>query len=102
MSVFQLDIPPHVAERIRHLHPDIKKSLKAALRAVAEDPGRGQRLLRELKGCWKYRVRRFRVVYSVDRPRRLIRILAIGHRRKIYEEVAELVKLQRLSSGQNR
>lgn len=95
MTVFQLDIPSHVAERIRHLHPDIKKSLKAALRAVAEDPDRGQPLLRELKDCRKYRVKRFRVVYSIDRPQRLIRILAVGHRRKIYEEVAELVKLQR-------
>ena len=97
MRAFRLDIPLHVAERIRRLNPDIKKSLKAALRAVAEDPSRGQQLLRELKGCWKYRVKRFRIVYSVDRPHGLIRILAIGHRRKIYEEVAELVKLQRKS-----
>ena len=97
MRAFRLDIPLHVAERIRRLHPDIKKSLKAALRAVAEDPSQGQQLLRELKGHWQYRAKRFRIVYSVDRPHRLIRILAIGHRRKIYEEVAELVKLQRKS-----
>lgn len=91
---FQLDIPPHVADRIRHLHPDIRKSLKAALQTIAEDPEKGEQLLRELKGYWKYRARRFRVVYAVDRPRRLIRILAVGHRRKIYEEVAELIKLR--------
>ena len=92
---FQLDIPPHVANRIRHLHPDIKKSLKAALQAIAENPEKGEQLLRKLKGYWKYRARRFRMVYSVDRPHRLIRILAVGHRRKIYEEVAELIKLRR-------
>ena len=97
MRAFRLDIPLHITERIPTLHPEINKSLKAALRAVAEDPSRGQPLLRELKGYWKYRVRRFRIVYSVDRPHRLIRILAIGHRLKIYEEVAEQVKLQRKS-----
>jgi mRNA interferase RelE/StbE len=94
---FRLDVPPHIAERVRHLHPDLKKSLKAALRAIAEDPARGQPLVGELKEYLKYRVKRFRIVYSVGRPHRLIRIFGIGHRRKIYEEVAELIKLQRKS-----
>jgi addiction module RelE/StbE family toxin len=99
VKAFRLDIPAHVADRIRHLHPDLKKNLKAALRAIAEDPGRGQPLLGELKDYWKYRVKRFRIVYSVDRPRRLIRIFAIGHRQKIYEKVAELIKLRRKSGS---
>jgi mRNA interferase RelE/StbE len=48
-----------------------------------------------LHGYWKFRVRRFRVIYRVDGARRIIRIIAVGHRRSIYEEVAELVRQQR-------
>ena len=95
MKGYRLDIPPHVADRIRHFHPDIKKGFKTALRAIAEDSSRGEPLLRELKDYWKYRVKRFRVIYSVDRKQWMIRVMAVGHRRAIYEELAELVKSQR-------
>lgn len=88
MAAFRADIPPHVGEIIRHLPPDLKRSIKAALQALGRDPGLGEPLQRELKGLWKYRVRRFRIVYSVDRARRLIRVFGVGPRREIYEAVA--------------
>lgn len=85
---FRLDIPPHVAEVIRHLPPELKRSIKAALRALSADPTRGQPLIRELEGFWKYRVRRYRVVYEIRRREHVIRVIAVGHRRRIYEDVA--------------
>ena len=88
MAAFRADIPPHVAEIIRHLPPDLKRSIKAALQALGRDPGLGEPLQRELKGLWKYRVRRFRIVYSVDRARHLIRVFGVGPSREIYEAVA--------------
>ena len=49
----------------------------------------GEALLRELDGLRKYQVRRFRIVYEIDRKGRLLKIFAIGHRREVYEELAE-------------
>ena len=89
MSLFRPDIPPHVAEVIRSLHPDLKGSVKAAVRAIAADPECGVPLLRELDGLRKYRVRRFRIVYAVDRKARVIRLMAVGHRRYVYEELTD-------------
>jgi len=89
MAVFRPDIPPHVAQVIRHLAPDLKRSVKQALRALSLDPFSGEPLLRELAGLRKYRVRRFRIVYGINRERRLLRIFAVGHRREIYEQVAD-------------
>ncbi len=88
MAGFRPDIPPHVSEVIRHLPPDLKRSVKQALRALSLDPFSGEPLLRELEGLRKYRVRRFRIVYALDRGRRIIRIFAVGHRREIYEKLA--------------
>ncbi len=48
--------------------------------------------MKELKGLWKYRVRRFRIVYGIDSRRRVIRIVAVAHRRRIYEEVTDLIR----------
>ncbi|MBA5867138.1 MAG: cytotoxin [Nitrospira sp. CR1.3] len=87
MISFRPVIPPHLTDVIRSLHPDLKRAIKSAVRAISADPECGEPLLRELKGLWKYRVRRFRIVYSIDRKARIIRIMAVGHRRSIYEEL---------------
>jgi mRNA interferase RelE/StbE len=92
MAAFQPDIPPHVAEIIRHLPPDVKRSIKQALRALSVAPDAGEPLRRELEGLWKYRVRRFRIIYAIDHDHRLMRIVAVGHRRGIYEETAEQLR----------
>ncbi len=87
MTSYRPEIPPHVAEVIRSLHPDLKRSIKSAVRAIAANPECGEPLLRELDGLWKYRVRRFRIVYAINRKTRTIRLIAVGHRRHIYEEL---------------
>lgn len=92
MAPFELDIPPHVADVLRHLPPDIKRPVKAALRAIGADPSIGAPLERELKGLWRFRVRRFRIVYAVDRSRRTVRVMAVAHRRHIYDDLAQIVR----------
>ena len=91
MIPFRLDIPPHVAEVIRLLHPDLKPPIKSAIRAIVANPECGEQLKRELNGLRKYRVRRFRIVYAVDQKRRIIRLMALGHRRSVYEELTERI-----------
>ena len=92
MAVYRPDIPPHVAQLIRHRPPELKRSVKQAVRSLSSNPFSGESLLRELTGLWKYRVRRFRLIYEVDRKDRLIRIFAIGHRREVYEELADRLR----------
>ncbi|MCH8040015.1 MAG: type II toxin-antitoxin system RelE/ParE family toxin [Nitrospinae bacterium] len=89
MPAFRPDIPPHVAEVIRHFPPDLKQSIKSAIRALSANPNGGEPLVRELEGFWKFRVKRFRIVYTIDRRRKMIRIIAVGHRHRIYDQIAE-------------
>ena len=81
-----------MAEVIRHLPPDIKRSVKQALRSLSADLISGVPLMRELSGLWKYKVRRFRIIYELDRKARIIRIYAVGHRREVYEKLAGHVR----------
>jgi len=90
--IYRPEIPPHVAEIVRRLPPDVKRSVKQALRSLSADPFSGTPLIRELSGLWKFKVRRFRVIYELDRKARLIRIFAIGHRREVYEELADRMR----------
>jgi mRNA interferase RelE/StbE len=92
MAGYRPDIPPHAALLIRHLPPELKRSVKQAVRCFSSNPFSGEPLLRELSGLWKYKVRRFRLIYAIDRKARLIRIFAIGHRREVYEQLADRLR----------
>lgn len=92
MAGYRPDIPPHVADVIRNLPPEVKRGVKAAIRALSDEPGAGEPLQRELNGLRKYRGKRFRIVYAVDRRRRVLQIIATGHRRVVYEELADLAR----------
>lgn len=97
MAGYRPDIPPHVAEIVRHLPPELKRGIKEALRSLSADPFAGAPLIGELTGLWRIKVRRFRIVYELDRKGRVLRIFAIGHRREVYEEAAD-----RLRQGRER
>ena len=92
MSLCRVEIPPRIAEFIRHLEPQLKHRIRAALRTLAADPARGEPLKRDLRQFRKYRVGRFRIVYAQEAKGRVVRIMAIGQRRRIYEELAQMVK----------
>ena len=89
MIVWQPRIAPHVAEVITHLPPAIKHDVKRALRLLSTDPHAGEPLQRELKGLWKYRARSFRIVYRIVSEDHLLQIVALGHRRTIYDFVRQ-------------
>jgi len=88
MSRYRLVIAPQVAAVVRALHPDLKRSVRSALDALGDAPSIGEPLRGELAGLWRYRVRRFRIVYELDRSARLVRVMAVGPRRSIYEDLA--------------
>ena len=96
---YRAAIAPLVADRVRHFPPDVKRSVKEAIREICADPQCGVALQRELQGYLNYRVRRYRIVYRVNRAASTVNVLAIGHRRTIYEEVAEKIRGRRARGG---
>ena len=78
---------PAVADTIAHLPPAVKHEVKQALRLLSDDPHAGEPLQRELKGLWKYRIRSFRIVYQMVAENRILQIVAVEHRRTIYDIV---------------
>ena len=88
---YRLRVPDPVAAVLRKLHPTIKSHIRAGLQIVIEDPAAGKALRDELKGLRSYRVKRYRIVYRLDREKQTIEIVAIGPRRIIYEETFRLL-----------
>jgi mRNA interferase RelE/StbE len=87
-------VPDEVAQLVRGLHPDIKRKVRAALDRLAQVLEAGKALQGDLRGLRSLRVARFRVIYRTP-ARRVIEIVTIGPRNRVYEETLRLVSSER-------
>lgn len=72
---------------IKHLsiaQPAIARRVAAVIDLLAKAPTSGVPLKGEFKGCWKYRVGSYRIIYQVRHAELVIVIIDIGHRREVY------------------
>ena len=54
--------------------------------ATDDDPRRfGKPLRHELQGLWSYRIGRYRAICHIENDQLLVLVLAVGHRRQIYQ-----------------
>jgi mRNA-degrading endonuclease RelE of RelBE toxin-antitoxin system len=94
MTRFRIEMPHVLRDLIRHLPPELKTKVKAALRTISDDPYRAKELTDELVGLRSYRVARSRVIYRIVGS--MVQIVALGPRADIYERAAaELSKILR-------
>ena len=87
-------VPDEVAQLVRGLHPDIKRKVRAALDRLAQDVEAGKALQGDLQGLRSLSVARLRVIYRAP-ARRVIEIVTIGPRDRVYEETLRLVSAER-------
>ena len=89
MIRFRIEMPRALRYLIRHLPPELKAKVKAALRSISNDPYRAKELRDELAGLRSYRVASARVIYRINKPSgSMVQIVALGPRADIYERAA--------------
>lgn len=79
------------ARALRKLDPQVQRRLKAALEELANDPERGKPLQLTLKGLRSWRTGDYRIVYRLVADRIEILVLAVGHRREVYERIRRIL-----------
>ena len=90
--MFQIKLTPTAAQAFTRLHPDIRKQLKEALTKLKENPYSGKLLRDELIFFRSFKIKRYRVIYQVDDSAKNIIVVALGHRRDIYEVAEKLIQ----------
>ena len=90
-AAYRFRIPDDVMLTIRGLHPDLKRKVRTALGLLAHDARAGKALRAELEGLCSLRAGRFRIIYQLPAGR-VIEIVAVGPRERIYEETLRLLK----------
>ncbi|WP_204305172.1 type II toxin-antitoxin system RelE family toxin [Desulfurobacterium thermolithotrophum] len=76
-----------IPEDLREISSETKKRIKSAIenKLMTFPEKYGIPLRKNLKGFWKLRVGDYRIVFKINRAEKEIYILAILHRRKVYE-----------------
>ena len=87
--IHRVEFTEAARQAVVHLPPEIKQEVKEGLRFLSKNSLAGEPLMRELEGKRKLRIGRYRIVYQLDISRRTIVILAISHRRDVYDKLKE-------------
>ena len=77
--------------QIKRLHPQIKAVVKSKIKRLQENPFAGNWLEKELSGYLSIRTKRFRVIYKINKEKRIVEIHHVGHRKDIYELFKESI-----------
>ena len=82
---------PAAAKMIRKLSPETRKVCKNAIEHIAENPYAGKPLKNPLEKFRSFRTSSYRIIYMVEKERITIIIVAVGHRRDIYEKLRRML-----------
>ncbi len=88
-AVWRVEFAPAAARELRKLGAEPQRQILTYLRnriAGPDDPRRfGKPLLGDKAGLWRYRVGDFRILAEIHDGRVTVLVLAVGHRRHVYE-----------------
>ena len=93
MIVYRVTLLTPAQHQFRHLPPAMKRRVKSSLRVLSVNPEFGKPLRDQLAGLWRFRAGQYRLVYHVDRERRLVRVATIAHRRDVYGIAVDAIRL---------
>ena len=90
--IYKLRVPRETQELVRGLHPELKRKIRACLQAILADPLSGKALHDDLEGPRSYPVSHFRIIYRVAASGKIIELVTIGPRTRVYEDTLRLIQ----------
>ncbi len=83
---YRIEVAPAAARQLRKLDPPARRRVQGAVELLAENPRpRSAKKLVGGEGEWRVRTGDYRVVYEINDDVLLVLVVAVGHRRDIYE-----------------
>lgn len=83
---YRIDLSPAASRQLRKLDPSARRRVQAAIELLATEPRpSGAKKLVGGAGEWRVRTGDYRIVYEINDGVLVILVLAVGHRREIYQ-----------------
>jgi mRNA interferase RelE/StbE len=84
--MYDIVLSRHAAKALEKSAPAVRHRLIAAFERLKAKPHSGKKLRGELEGLFSLRIGGMRTVYKVDADKKVVVVLAIGHRGDIYKK----------------
>ena len=91
MKKFGMQFTAESSRILSKFHPENKILIKQALDELRKNPYAGSDLQEELYGFKSFKLKRYRVLYSVNEEEKTIRVFHVGHRKDVYEQFNRLL-----------
>lgn len=86
MTSYRIEVAPAAARQLRKLDPAARRRVQAAVELLSEEPRPGgAKKLVGGDGEWRVRTGDYRIVYEIRDQVLLVLVLAVGHRREVYQ-----------------
>jgi mRNA interferase RelE/StbE len=76
---------------VEKMDASITRIIKKAIQSLAVNPAKGKPLAYDLAGLHSLRTSDYRIIYRVKEKQLIIIVIAVGHRKEIYQKLKELV-----------
>ncbi len=83
---YRIEVTPAAVRQLRKLDSQARRRVQAAVELLANDPRpSGAKKLVGGNGEWRVRTGDYRIVYEVNDGVLVVLVIAVGHRREIYQ-----------------
>ena len=82
--MYQIRFTRSAEKQFRKLDSRYKLATSKALTRLAQNPQIGRPLGGELKGKWKLRFSRYRIIYEIENKKLIIYVMEVVHRKDAY------------------
>jgi mRNA interferase RelE/StbE len=86
---FTVLLHPKAAKELEKIENATRTRIVERLRDLKDNPERVGKALRH-SNFWSLRVGDYRAIYEIDRTRKQVIVLFIGHRKKVYNDFSKL------------
>lgn len=82
--MYEVVLTREAEKQLKSIDKRYQKAIAGALLRLGENPNSGKPLAYDLKGSFRIRVSRYRIVYNIDLGKNQIQVLTIEHRKDVY------------------
>jgi mRNA interferase RelE/StbE len=87
---FAVLLHPKVAKELERLEETLRTRIKERLRELERNPESIGKALKP-SDFWSLRIGDYRAIFEIDRAKKRVKVLFIGHRKRVYDDFSKIL-----------